>query len=440
MTGQRTVIIGLGVTGYSCLRHLHGTDDLVVLDSRQQPPFAADAAAYHGDVQLALGVTEFDFRGYDRVVVSPGVALDHPLVRAAQLAGLERLSDMDLFFDAVQAPVIGVTGTNGKSTVTTLIGHLLTDAGRRAATGGNLGQAALDLLTLEGVDCFVLELSSFQLERLTPRHLTAAAVLNLSDDHMDRYASLEEYAATKRRIFADCDLAVANRDDPLTQPRTPVRRLITFGADAPQAGHWGVAQAQDERWIMRGDEPVMRCAELPLAGRHNEANVMAAFALLDAFELPLDVLASGVRGFQGLAHRCQRIAEIDGVSFVDDSKATNVGATQAALHGLGGDRLVLIAGGQGKGADFRALREQVQRHVRVLVLLGEDAGKLEDALGDLVAVHRVRDMRQAVRTARDLAEPGDTVLLSPACASLDMYDNFAARGEAFALAVQELAR
>jgi UDP-N-acetylmuramoylalanine--D-glutamate ligase len=441
----RTAIIGMGVTGYSCLRYLVGRDDLLVVDTRDQPPHraAAEAAAPEAEFRFGSEACGADFSGVDRVIVSPGVALDHPLVGRAAAAGASVVSDIDLFCEAAHAPIYAVTGTNGKSTVTELAGHLLARLGRHPGVGGNLGEPALDLLADEH-DCYVLELSSFQLERMAGRRFESAVVLNVTEDHMDRHGSMAAYAAAKRRIFTNVGRAVANRQDPLTLPGVPVTALVTFGDDAPEEGHWGLDRQHGELMLMWGKRPVMRQADLPLPGLHNALNVLAAFALVAGNDVVPARLAAAVAGFRGLAHRCQTVAEVRGVTFIDDSKATNVGAVLAALGGLGPQysadrpRLLLVAGGDGKGADFSPLAEPVRRYVKAVLLIGRDAPLLEQALSGTVPLERAADMAQAVAAAMRRAERGDVVLLSPACASLDMFRNYAERGDVFRAAAEAL--
>lgn len=433
---KRTAIIGLGITGLSCLEYLYGEDDLVVLDTRADPP-RADAVTSYPDAAFYFGAQSYDFAGTDRVIVSPGVDLESCLVRSASRAGAELASDIDLFCEAARAPITAVTGTNGKSTVTALVGHLLRETGGNPGVGGNLGEPALSLLD-DASDSYVLELSSFQLERLRPWHFRAATILNVTEDHLDRHGSLAEYAASKQRVYRDCGLAVANRADPLTLPQCGVDELVTFGGDAPGEKDWGVV----DDILTRGDRGLLAVDELPLSGRHNEMNVLAACALAWHPRADLEALAEAVRSFRGLPHRCQLVAEFGGVRYVNDSKATNVGATIAALEGLGRPRkrsLILIAGGIGKGADFTALREPVARYAKSVVLLGADADAIARALDDVVPLARAETIEAAVMAARDAADAGDMVLLSPACASMDMFENFADRGERFAAAVMEYA-
>jgi len=447
----RTVIIGLGITGRSCLRHLAGQRPLVVLDTRDAPPDADAAMRDHPDVQFLLGAAaaRFDFAGFAEVIVSPGIGLDHCLVRSAVAAGAQVQSDIDLFLDTVAAagatPVYAITGTNGKSTVTALVGHLLEALDRNPGVGGNLGEPALDLLGVDR-DSYVLELSSFQLERMRDHAFAAATILNVTEDHLDRHGDMDTYTAAKQRIFARAVRAVANRRDVRTLPTVPVTELVTFGPDAPDAGHWGLVETGGRMQLAFGSTRLMPVEELPIAGIHNALNALAALALVAPPNLADDpaaraALVAGLRSFAGLAHRCQEVAQIAGVRYVNDSKATNVGAALAALEGLGEqDRrsLVLVAGGDGKGADFRPLAPAVQRFVKALVLLGRDAPRMADELAGAAPIERVADMPEAVRAAARLAAPGDIVLLSPACASLDMYRNFAARGAAFSAAVEAL--
>jgi UDP-N-acetylmuramoylalanine--D-glutamate ligase len=364
------------------------------------------------------------------------------LLQPARDAQIEMASDIDLFCEVAQAPIIAITGTNGKSTVTSLVGHLLRSLGKSPGVGGNLGEPALDLLNDER-DGYVIELSSFQLERLDRHRFQAATVLNISEDHLDRHGSLQAYGLSKQRIYRDCQLAVANRADPRTFPSADlsegsVGRIVSFGLDAPGPNDWGIVDG----CLSRGVDSLLPVEDLPIAGRHNELNVLAAFALVWGDGVDAAALADAVRSFSGLPHRCERVAEIAGVSYINDSKATNVGATIAALHGLGDSSrpgLVLIAGGEGKGADFAPLREVVGRFVKHVILLGADASAIERALASVVGVSHANSMADAVAGASRLAERGDLVLLSPACASFDMFENFSDRGDRFATAVRELA-
>jgi UDP-N-acetylmuramoylalanine--D-glutamate ligase len=437
------LVVGLGRTGLSCLRHLRRQGcQVTVADSRRQPPGLEVARREHPEVAVHLG--EFApalFAQARALVLSPGVPLFEPAVAAAIANGVPCYGDIELFAREARAPVIAITGSNGKSTVTDLVTHMARVAGRHVAAGGNLGPPALSLLEGESPELYVLELSSFQLETTTSLRPLAAAVLNLSADHMDRYPSLEAYAAAKRRILVGAGAAVVNLDDPATLDMAaacPSRVGFTLGEPGP--GSWGLRTLNGAPWMSFGREPVAPVAELVLAGAHNVANALAALALGRlAGLLPADMRAA-LRQYPGLAHRCQRVARADGVSWINDSKGTNVGATVAAIRGLGSTApLILIAGGQGKGADFTALREAVREHVRAVVLFGEDAGSIEQVLGACAPVHRVDDLGEAVARARALAAPGDAVLFSPACASFDMFADYEARGDAFVRAVREVA-
>ena len=439
---MRTAVVGLGVTGMSCLRHLAGCDELVAVDTRVHPPGLAEAQAAYPAVEYRLGTPAFDPRGLDRAVLSPGIAAGSPMGREVLGSGLPVMSDIDLFFAAVREPVHAVTGTNGKSTVTSLVGHLLAAGGARPGVGGNLGLAALDAIGPDR-DCYVLELSSFQLERMRTASLVSASILNVSGDHLDRHGSMDCYAAAKQRIYEGAVRAVANRGDALTFPKSGnPGELITFGGDEPKPGHWGIRVRNGNRALACGRRTLLETSRLTLAGRHNEQNVLAALAIVHGGEFRGDEtgLEAALAGFSGLAHRCETVASIGAVTYVDDSKATNVGAAQAALSGLGGPpgSVVLIAGGDGKGADFTQLGDAMAECARHLVVLGADGPALERAVGERIPVSRAGDMGEAVRQAAAVAEPGDTVLLSPACASFDMFENFEARGLAFQAAVAEL--
>ena len=441
-----TLVIGLGATGRSVIRHLDGRAPLRAIDTRAEPPLLDAVRADHPDVEvLPPGDWPRALAGAERIVVSPGVPLEHCWVRGAVAAGVPLTSDIELFLQAVGTkPVIGVTGTNGKSTVVSLLGELLAAAGMRAGVGGNLGTPALDLLAEER-DVYALELSSFQLERLRRPGLAVAVLLNISPDHDDRYPNEEAYAAAKRRIFAGAAQVVFNAEDAATHPGDDRRDGCGGAGRSGRAAGEAIALNGDARWRLDDDAVVIHGARLPahslaLAGRHNQFNVLAAAAAAHLAGVDVDRHHRVLTAFSGLAHRAQRVATLDGVAFVNDSKATNVGACVAALEGLGnGQRnIALIAGGDGKGADFAALVPAVRRHVACAVLLGRDAPRLEQALRGHTRTLRAADMAEAVRWAWDAAGRDGTVLLSPACASFDMYADFATRGEAFAAAARAL--
>jgi UDP-N-acetylmuramoylalanine--D-glutamate ligase len=437
-----TVVFGLGATGYSCLRHLHGRGRLTAVDTRAAPPNLDAARRDFPDVEFRCGDLRAEmFERADRIVVSPGVPLDHCLLARARRAGVRLESDISLFLEEARAPVLGITGTNGKSTVTALVGHLMKARGLDVGVGGNLGEPALDLLDAHR-DAYVLELSSFQLERLDRPALDVGSVLNVTPDHLDRYPDLDSYAASKQRVYAGCRVAVFNRHDALTAPTVPVGTSVSFGLDEPRGEDWGIATTGGVRAFANGDRRLLDTAGIRLRGRHNEMNVLAALAIVAARCPVDDTILEALEGFEGLPHRCVVVGTFRDVTWVNDSKATNLGACIAALEGLGdaGRRhIVLIAGGDAKGIDLSPLAAPVARFVRAVVTLGRDAAVVESAVAAAAPTRRVGSMEEAVTAARDFARAGDIVLLAPACSSLDMFRNFEARGDAFAEAVRRLA-
>ncbi len=447
----RTLVVGLGATGLAASRYLTTLGERVlVIDSRAQPPALDALRSELPDVQIELGTLDTKWlAGASRVVWSPGLASDLPLAVEARRRGIDVVGDIELFARATNAPVLAVTGSNGKSTVTALTAFLLESANYLALAGGNLGPPALDLLAARAdsavPDAYVLEVSSFQMETTESLRPLAAAVLNVSADHLDRHGDLERYAGLKAKLLSAADFAVFNRDDPHIRAlgeRAP--RPVPFSIEKPLVLGWSVLEHGGERWLARDGHPLVPAASLALRGRHNEANALAALALATVFieisgggKSALDAVLAALPRFQGLPHRCRPVATRRGVEYIDDSKGTNVGATIAALANLPGP-FVLIAGGQGKGADFAALAAAARGRVKAAVLLGEAAAELERVLEHVCPTQRVTDMPQAVQAAAAAALPGYTVLLSPACASQDMFRDYKHRGEAFAAAVQEL--
>ena len=440
------VIVGLGRTGLSCARYLRERGwRVAVTDTRAEPPQLAPLRALDPQIPLRLGM--LDPRLLDDalcVVVSPGVSLEQPFFAEARRRGLEIVGDIELFARAVDAPVVGITGTNGKSTVTTLVGRMAARAGAQVRVGGNLGEPALDLLAAahragETVGLYVLELSSFQLEATHSLDLAAAAVLNVSPDHLDRYASVAAYAAAKARIFARCDTAVINLDDPLVvaMPR-PGQRTLSFSLRATIGADYAVALRDGSAWLTRRGQPLLAVSAMRIRGLHNAANALAALALGEALHLPLPAMLAELATFTGLPHRTQWVAEVAGVTYIDDSKGTNVGATIAAVAGMEGP-LVIIAGGDGKNQDFAPLAAAFRGKVRHTVLIGRDGRQVGAALHGVCPTEYRATLEEAVRAAAAAAHAGDTVLLSPACASLDMFRDYTHRGAVFAQAVQELA-
>jgi len=436
-----TLVVGLGLTGMSVVRHLRRQGhEVVVVDSRQQPPGMAELEAQYPEVALYTGgFDEALFIGAEQLVVSPGVPMTEPAIVHAREHGVKAMGDIEMFAREVSAPVIAITGSNGKSTVTALVGDMARQAGLNVAVGGNIGTPALDLLE-QPADLYVLELSSFQLELLQSLRPVAATVLNISADHMDRYQDLAHYSEVKQHIYHNCKVAVINRDDARVSNMTRGQRLISgFTLGEPAVGDFGLREFDGVVWLCKGGQKLLAESELKLGGRHNTANVLAALALGEAANIPMDDMLATLRRFTGLPHRTQWVRERNGVSWYNDSKGTNVGATLAAIDGMQvKNKLILIAGGLGKGADFSPLRQAVRDKVRLVVLIGQDAAKIEQALADVVPVKLASSMEEAVHIADALSHVGDSVLLSPACASFDMFRGFEHRGEVFMKIVEAL--
>jgi UDP-N-acetylmuramoylalanine--D-glutamate ligase len=448
---MHSVVVGLGKTGVSCLRYLAKRGIPVrATDSRRTPPGLEELGMLARSLDLRLGGFDLSLLdGASQVLMSPGVPLEEPIARAARERGIEVLGDVELFARHVQAPVIGITGTNGKSTVTSLVARMAAAAGRTVLAGGNLGVPALDLLDEPVPDLYVLELSSFQLETTTSLHLQAAVVLNVSADHLDRYASVEAYARAKSRIFAKAATVVLNADDPLVSamrapaaerngvPRTTGEpRTVTFSIERADAD-FTLLRTGTQTMLARQGTGLLDISRMKIAGLHNAANALASLALGEAAGLPMAAMLAALESFPGLPHRSEWIADVAGVRFVDDSKGTNVGATLAAVAGMPGP-LVMIAGGIGKGQDFAPLRQAFAAKVRHAVLIGRDAPALAAALQGVCPTETMVSMQDAVVAAARAAHKGDTVLLSPACASFDMFRDYGHRGDVFAAAVREL--
>jgi UDP-N-acetylmuramoylalanine--D-glutamate ligase len=436
----RTIVVGLGRTGLSCARFLHSRGiDFAVTDSRAAPPEADALKALAPGAELRVGAFDQSLlEGATQIVASPGVSLDEPFMQAAAARGVQIVGDIELFVREAKAPIAAITGTNGKSTVTTLVARMAEAAGKRAIAAGNLGQPVLDLLEQPLPDIYVLELSSFQLDTTYSLRAAVATVLNVTPDHMDRYAGFDAYAASKAHIFEGSQAAVLNLDDPAVRAmasRVPSRIGFSLVRD-PQAHYYAQMNGGDTV-LMRAGERLIAMSELKIAGLHNAANALASIAMCDALKLPLAPCLIALREFGGLAHRSQFIAEVDGVRYVDDSKGTNVGATLAAVAGMPGS-LVVIAGGQGKGQDFAPLAAAFRNKVRHVVLIGQDAKLIDAALQGICTTEIASDMNEAVKASASAARKGETVLLSPACASLDMFRDYAHRGDVFAAAVRGL--
>jgi UDP-N-acetylmuramoylalanine--D-glutamate ligase len=424
------------------VRYLSGRGrKIAVADSREAPPGLDELRTRWPDVPVYLGPFDAElFSEYTDLVVSPGISVAEPAIAEAAQKGASVRGDIDLFADAVDAPVIAITGSNGKTTVTTLVGEMAKAAGRKVAVGGNIGTPALDLLN-SGADLYVLELSSFQLETTDELNAFAATVLNVSDDHMDRYASKMAYFEAKQRIFRGCENAIVNLDDALSTPMArDTLRFICFGFNRVNPETFSTREDDRGTWITFGFDNLILTSELQLLGRHNVSNVMAALALGHASGFPMSVMLDVVRKFSGLPHRCEFIRHLDGVDYINDSKGTNIGATTAAIESLApaNGRIVLIAGGEGKGADFTLLEPSVVLYCRMLILIGRDAGQIEIAVGNSVEIHHASTLEEAVSVAAAVAQVGDRVLLSPACASLDMFRDYCDRGDQYRSLVEAL--
>lgn len=433
------LVVGLGATGLSCVRYLVAQGKLVsVIDSRQAPPGLDTLRAEFPEVEVTLG--GFDASVMTRVdvlVMSPGVPLSTPAVQTALANGVRLSSDIELFCQAHQGRTVLITGSNAKSTVTSWVADIADRAGVSYVVGGNLGQPALTLLETP-VELAILELSSFQLELVGPLRADVATVLNVSEDHQDRYPSFAAYQQTKQRIYFGCRHAVFNRDDVLTFPLLPTGvAQTTFGLDQPDLKQFGVREHDGETWLACGRDLWIPAKDVALPGRHNRSNALAVMALAQAIGLDRDAILASIRAFKGLPHRCEPVGSIDGVQYVNDSKGTNVGATLAAVEGLGRDhpgRLILLLGGQGKGADFSSLNQPVAQLCKSSWVFGQDQEQIAAALsagGHSSTVHRVDTMEQALTGAEAEALSGDIVLLSPACASFDQFDDFQHRGNVF---------
>lgn len=429
---SKVVILGLGKTGLSCVHYfLRQGITPMVLDTRANPPgrqeLPASVELRGGELDVAL-LTQAEL-----IIASPGIALATPALQEAAAAGVEIIGDIELFVREARAPIVAITGSNGKSTVTTLVGEMAAEAGIRVGVGGNIGTPALDLL-LEPCDLYVLELSSFQLETTHSLRAAAATILNLSEDHLDRYEGMAGYLAAKQRIYVGAQHILVNRDDDATQPKAG-SVWQSFGLDAAS---YGRVQHQEALWLAVQGAPQLPVAELNIVGAHNQMNALAAMALCDAVAVPRAAQLAVLRRFSGLPHRCQFVRDYQGVRWINDSKATNVGSTLAAVAGLAESvqgKLILIAGGQGKGQDFSPLQALLGHGIDRMLCFGQDA-ELLCALG--VQTERVADLAAAVARAKAVTQPGDWVLLAPACASLDMFKNFEQRGECFTALVEAL--
>lgn len=439
-----TIVAGLGKTGLSIARYLRRKNrPFMAYDTREHP---ADLEAFlteFPDVDVYLkDVPDDVFLMLSEIISSPGVSLDTPLMQKARDNHIPIYGDIECLAREITAPVIAITGTNGKSTVTTLVGEMAKAAGKHVAVAGNIGTPVLDLLgTGVQYDLWVLELSSFQLDLTHSLATVAATILNISADHLDRHHSLQAYITAKQRVYHQSTTLIYNRNDALTRPEEKGCQVCSFGLDNPAEGQWGVMVDADQTYLAYGANGLMSVEDMKIKGCHNWSNALAACALAHTVGIDFESMKTVLKHFPGLPHRAQWVRTLNGVDWINDSKGTNIGATSSAISGIGGSmqgKIVLIAGGQGKGADFTELQKPIAGHVRTLVLIGADADKMEQALTSVVHVVRASTLEEAVRIAHQQAKSGDVVMLSPACASQDMFRDFNDRGQVFASAVDAL--
>ena len=442
--GGLKVVAGLGISGVSAVNFLHEKGYRVaVTDSRAVPPGHDQIPA---DVQTSFGQFDQDLLlSAEEIIISPGLDPKLPEIQAAIAKGIPVISEIQVLRRATDKPIVAITGSNAKSTVTTLIGLMAENAGKKVAVGGNLGRPALDL-TKDDPELYILELSSFQLETTSNLNAEVAVVLNLSEDHLDRHGDMMGYHTAKHRIFQGVKKVVHNRDDSLTRPLVPdATPMQSFGLNAPDMNQYGVLRETDgTMWLARGRERLLKSSDMYMQGTHNVANALACLALGEAIDLPLDSMLETLKTFKGLEHRCEFVKDVNGVRYYNDSKGTNIGATLAALDGLGAaievkqGKVAIILGGQGKGQDFTALRESLSKFAKVAVLIGEDRPVIEKAIEGTTTLLHAESLAEAVALCQQNTQPNDVVLLSPACASFDMFSGYPQRGHQFVALVNEL--
>ncbi len=435
--GGLKVVAGLGISGVSAVNFLHEKGYRVaVTDSRAVPPGHDQIPT---EVQTSFGQLDQELLlQAEEIVISPGLDPKLPEIQAAIAQGIPVISEIQILRRATEKPIMAITGSNAKSTVTTLIGLMAQNAGIKVAVGGNLGRPALDL-TKDDPDLYILELSSFQLETTSNLNAEVAVVLNISEDHLDRHGDMFAYHTAKHRIFQGVKKVVFNRDDSLTRPLVPdVTPMQSFGLNAPDLNQYGILREDNGSiWLARGRERLLNSAEMYIQGTHNVANALACLALGEAINLPRDVMLETLKTFKGLEHRCEFVRELDDVRYYNDSKGTNIGATLAAIDGLGaaieakGGKVAIILGGQGKGQDFTALRDSLQKYVKVAVLIGEDCPTIEKAIEGTTTLLHAESLQEAVALSQQNTQANDVVLLSPACASFDMFTGYPQRGQHF---------
>jgi len=441
MMRKKYAVVGLGKTGVASVRYLLEQDkDVFIVEENPNNPHLHDWDECPQVKVFQRELQREELKEVDAVVVSPGVPLTKFMFDECRSLNIPMMGDIDLFATTFPGKIIAVTGSNGKSTVTALLGEVLKAAGKETVVAGNIGVPVLEVLPTHA-EYAVLELSSYQLELTQCLSPEIATILNITPDHLDRYVNFEAYANAKHRIFQRARCALVNKEDGHTIPKEEGLKYIVWTSQTPEENEYGLLRKNNETFLAKGNSPLMSVKALKITGEHNWQNALAAFAMADALGIPWKAIEKGLSSFPGLPHRCQWVRTLKEVNYINDSKGTNVGATLAALDGLGRNlegRILLLAGGQGKQADFSLLRDMVKQYCREVFLFGEDAGLLADALKNTVPLHHVRDLKNAVEEAAQCAEPKDVVLLSPACASFDMFENFMHRGDYFSQCVMEL--
>lgn len=438
---QSILIIGLGQTGLSCVRFLVEQGFTVaVMDTREQPPGLFQMQTDYPEVFVITGGLDRQLmQQADMIVLSPGIDPRAQEIIDAEKAGVELVGDVELFARYANAPIIAITGSNGKSTVTTLLAEMASESGKQVEVGGNLGTPSLDLITEPAPDFYIVELSSFQLETVKTLNAFAAVILNISPDHLDRYENEHDYYLAKKRIFAGNGVMILNRDDQIVnQLSSKQRNQIGFSLETSEGVDFGVMLHNGVEWLAEGHEPLLAIEQLKIVGKHNIANALAALALGSAMALPMPEMLTALQQYLGLPHRCRLVVEQDGVRWFNDSKATNVGACIAAIEGLSDSgKIILIAGGVGKDQDFTELTQTLDSFVSAVILLGCDAELIAIEIPSHLPTYRVASIADAVVKAKDISKSGESVLLSPACASFDMFSGYAERGNLFETAVRE---
>jgi len=435
---KHTLVIGLGATGLSCARFLQKVGrPFSIVDTREAPPNLDQARLEFPDAAIYLGALSSDvLQSSTEIILSPGLDPRHPEIVAAKNAGVRVRGDIDLFAEHINAPLVAITGSNGKSSVTTLLGEMALESGKNVRVGGNLGTPALDLVD-DDAELYVMELSSFQLELVEKLNADVACLLNISEDHMDRYDSKLDYLQAKQRIFRGAKTVVVNDDEPLSQPlQSTDMKLVHYGLRGLDLNKFAYSDERLGASLMRGFEAIIETSELQVSGRHNISNALAALAMGAAVGLPLEAMTNALKRFKGLEHRCESVRTLEGVTYVNDSKGTNAGASAAAITSLGAElpaegKVILIAGGDAKGATLHELTAPIRQYARSVITFGADAPVVETAVNGSVPVMNAESLQAALAIAKDQAKVGDLVLFSPACASFDMFKNFEQRGDAF---------